>query len=952
MQGGQTMATIRPTLILGIGTTGLKILEELEKLWIITFSQPMPSIFQLVAIDTEEKSAQRTSLGNSQIQVINIGVNTALAKTTLGQNLGRDPFWLRDVEEKIIRRVTPVNPNIQRLEHVRNVSIGGAWNIRSLGRLSLWGSWVNFTNLLNVALGQMKLATPQVFQEAAAFFGAYGDNVVPQSVAYVVGSTGGGTGSGIVIDIGHHLIGKVNNRFGIFLLPVNDPQVLDMTILAGRAKPANTYATLEEMRFYFDQNTCGNAEDPVWSDNNARNSGIPYDLVYLVGSLQIGMRFKEMWRIIAFRLFLGMLGLTDHLINGGLGGAGLGALTKSRWITTGLTAFYRPKREIEESSASILGAQLVNELTKTVNPGDVKQEKDEWISKVLEEVVIQLSGADNPPEVQIAAQIQSLRGGEKSWKDFEDGEKPKFKEKGSYYVTIEGNLEEASNNLNNRFDGNLRELTNQKQSLRWAEEAARALAEGTEQIHCVADEVLEYWDKIRVPKNDDELNTKVEDTFKELRNISGVFGPRPLGEYYEVIFERLNGLLTQVKEFKLRGTLANLKAYVGEHYRKIQELRQSLETVVKDKLLSDPSSLKAHIQVGATMWHPVYGTGSLEDDVKATIGTILQKDAVIRQIPLDFGNVEKFLGQVSKIEDLSRRWIPGNLWDTLHPHPSDSSRQDPTEEEIALSIREQLSSHNNISAKAPRVNVSNAANQNRAQAIALANSAEGGLLDRDPNVIPTPVIRGILASDMANLGGIIDATNLRPLVIHALEDFVAFCVEQGDISINWLNDLNVWRNWYQNAEVRKTFLLHTFDLEGYAKLGEVRDRVQMALHLLIEYTPTGIPQLPCSPALFNVQPGGRVLFQQLNLTVQAADVINGGDSLEMVVERLADNPNLYTQFRQTLIAALKTPHNSGAELQKRLNNLENTNVIDAQKATSLRMKYFGDGVQSGLVARV
>jgi hypothetical protein len=821
------MAIIRPTLIVGIGTTGLEMLEDLENLWIITFGERMPSIFQLVVLETNRTYANPTPLGASQIRVVNIGQgNITQAKNIVRQNLGDDPFWLEGVE-RIAGRP---------LENVRNSTAGGSYHIRALGRQSLWASWNGFAGTLNAALNQIRPHTnPAGFAQAGNFFGRFGDTVDTNPVAYVVGSSGGGTGSGIVIDIGHYLYNWVNgDLLGILLLPVQDLQHLNLTQVDGQAKLANTHATIKELLFYLDQRTCGDAEDSKWPNNLQRNPGIPYKLVYLEGSLQLGRRFEEVERIIAFRLFLGLLGLTHQVLAGGLGGAGLGAL-QTRFVTSGLTAFYHPRREIVEASASILGVQLIDILIGEVNKEEAKQEMRVWISDVLEDGLTRLSGTTNRPEDDIEREVDRFIRGELNIVKLETALKPKFSVGGYYLGILDGNLPTVSDKFRTQLNEKLIEITNQKKSLRWAEEAAMGLPD-------VIGEVFKHWGEVGVPGNDADLQKTVEERFKSLREVGGGvnpfdFGPLQLGKYYEVIDERLLEILKLVEAYKLRRALNELQTYAQTRSQDIQAKRVNLENNVRNIILSEPTRLKAHIDAGATMLLPVYATNDIEGDVRATIGNTIGIVATVAQTPLDFGQVQTFLDAAFRSEP-AQTWIPNNIWDIIYPSGGRISPQD-----IALNIKVNLINHNTLRAKVPDVNVTNAAGQKTTDAVNLANSAESGLLMLDATKlgVPTYIVRGVLGKDGGNLNPIVAIPGLTPLGLQifasdALSDFVAFCIEKGNLSLDLLADgPSVWEAWYNNPTLKNNFVLHTFDLEGCAKLEEIREFVQMALHLLITY---------------------------------------------------------------------------------------------------------------------
>ena len=944
------MATIRPTLIVGIGTTGLEILEDLENLWIVTFSTKIPSIFQLVVLETNRTYANPTPLGESQIKVINIGQdNITKAKNIVRDGLHRDPFWLEGIESLAGRS----------LENVRNSTAGGSYHIRGLGRQSLWASWHSFSDTLNTALSQINSSiNAPGFIEAQNFFNKFGDNVDNNCVAYVVGSSGGGTGSGIFIDIGHYLRGHFGNNgtvFGMLLLPIQDAAHLNLNQIDGKIKLANTAATLEELMFYLDQRSCGETEDLVWPNNLPRYHNLPYDLIYLEGSLQLGRRFTDIERAIAFRLFLGLFGISHQVIAGGSGGAGFGTL-KQRFVTSGLTAFYHPRREIVEASASILGVQLINDLTSSVGSEEPKVEMRKWLSDAVENWIAGLSGTVSRPEDDIKKEVDRLQKGEcKNLAELNAELEPRFLPgpHGRYLGILDGNLLEISNRLKTQFGEKLIDIANQHKSLMWAKESASGISD-------VIDEIFNHWNEIGVPVNEPSLPEAVKKHFEALKDVgSGVnpfdFGAARLGKYHDVIYERLIWLLKLIKAYKLRKALNDLKTDSETRSKAITTEMQNLENV-KSFLLNEPARLHFHIQAGSTMLLPVYSTGIFEGDVGTTIGNAIGVTVIVNQVPgggftvtannvfLDFGRIPDFLAAIFGGE-IEKSWIPDDIWSMLHPGSGRNTFKD-----IALGIKANLINHVALTEKVPDVNVTSVAGQRGADAINLANGARTGFLDLDAKKQgeSTPIISGVLGRDSGNLQPIATnlATNssLNPLGIKtfasdALKDFVAFCFEAGNISLDLLMDYPVWQNWYNDPVLKHDYLLNTFDLNGCIKIEKMRELVQMALHLLITYRDNDyIPILSHAGTIFTAK-NGKVVFSSLIPPIEVSDPINGSD-INKAVKVLASNPNLEANFKNNLKIALNNPVNGIATLQDRLSKLYQ--ILGPQKIAELQRKYFGD----------
>lgn len=175
------------TLIIGIGTSGLNIIEEIQQFhYEFTGKNKPGSNVEYMYIETDAaRKPRKTANGETDIRplIFSLGAN-AVDVANLKKMDGIDSSWLPE-SSAILANLT------------------GAGGMPTYGRLSLWGA-SNFNNF--------KRELKQKYQRI-------GGN--KQTQILIVGSLTGGTGSGLCVDIPYLVKNITNNANvnGIFLLP-------------------------------------------------------------------------------------------------------------------------------------------------------------------------------------------------------------------------------------------------------------------------------------------------------------------------------------------------------------------------------------------------------------------------------------------------------------------------------------------------------------------------------------------------------------------------------------------------------------------------------------------------------------------------------------------------------------------------------------------------------------
>ena len=225
------------TLVIGIGTTGMHVLEEAQQFNYEFMNQNTPEGVEYIFIDTDSGSQPRnTPLGYTAIKKIHISlkdIDTSVAQ--LRENPNFDSEWF------------PPKLNI-------TAERGAAGGRPTYGRLALWAYLNNIkTRIQNFA--QME-----------------GDKRV-----LVVGSLTGGTGSGICVDLAYlirEIIPKVDLQ-AVFMVP--SAQKFSQK---DRLLYENAYSALRSIEYYSVTNNKYQMRTP--NDVALDNPKPPYDLVSII----------------------------------------------------------------------------------------------------------------------------------------------------------------------------------------------------------------------------------------------------------------------------------------------------------------------------------------------------------------------------------------------------------------------------------------------------------------------------------------------------------------------------------------------------------------------------------------------------------------------------------------------------------------------------------------------
>jgi len=235
------------TIVIGIGSTGLRIIEQAEQFHYELTGQNKPGRnVEYLFLETDISARpRRNASGETEIQPVLLNSGNYRADLQLFEDRSDiDSSWI------------PTHVMLQD---------DGAGGQPALGRLALWvnGNYRVFQNRLAESIGRVLMGNPQ-----------------QKLQVLVVGTLTGGTGSGICVDIAYLVrqrLGGANSQVnGIFLLPGRD----DMESLLPMCR--NSFSALSALQAYSKDVTryssfCSGLSGPLNENQNA-----PYDLITLL----------------------------------------------------------------------------------------------------------------------------------------------------------------------------------------------------------------------------------------------------------------------------------------------------------------------------------------------------------------------------------------------------------------------------------------------------------------------------------------------------------------------------------------------------------------------------------------------------------------------------------------------------------------------------------------------
>lgn len=279
-----------PTIFVGVGGTGHEVLSRVRRLVEETYGslRNFPIIsFLIIDTDKEYKVTNPTAAGSAFKD--------------------NEKYWAA-VSGKQVRDMTTNMQNYPWIENwfpselERNIGAleAGAGQIRGCGRFAYFCNYHNIKTAFDNALDRVK-------GNENFMLDRYGIKVPTSSInVFLVGSLSGGTGSGMLIDIGYSVRHWLKAQASPLITAIVPMPEAFSGINVGDRVLANGYAALMELNYFSDYRTEYITQFSQSNLDEIREKRPPYDYTYLVGTKNGESEFTldQLRELIAQNIFL------------------------------------------------------------------------------------------------------------------------------------------------------------------------------------------------------------------------------------------------------------------------------------------------------------------------------------------------------------------------------------------------------------------------------------------------------------------------------------------------------------------------------------------------------------------------------------------------------------------------------------------------------------------------
>lgn len=522
----------KPILLVGIGSSGLYVLEQVQSFYFENTGKNKPNYVEYLYIETNKDNEPGITALPSEIKRVYI-------------SLADMKIMIREMKEKY--------PDISWLppeEYVIQAGMG-AGGIPACGRLALWGKNSEGNNLKNVID-----ALQDMYNRVSGPGARDSDGSTP--AVFITGSVTGGTGSGAFIDLAYlvrRIIPGIKELFSLILLPP-DPDIVE----GNEIIYANSYGSLRALDHFNDAKTTYSAHDRAFEPYKEP----PFELTQLISqSYNAGLpklsNLGGLYKMAGLYLFLNVVGLRgkrfERLVDAS------GNMQIGKYGTFGLSGIQYPKTQIEEFLALQIGGSLLDRWIDSdfyyqqnqklkIDRGHITRDMNNRFSQILRGAFDNLNvlGGGGNIKADLKKQIQAMLAQEKgdpdqyTYKLFSPG----FLE--GYYVTVNNNIPNAMDFLVSSISDLVVNDFNKYENLYFAKEQLKVIADAIQNT-------LEYWKSLGISsfanKWENFLNDQVNWVW------SGTY--KLILEQPNVLYDRMLVVLDQMKMHLMVNKLLDLR---------------------------------------------------------------------------------------------------------------------------------------------------------------------------------------------------------------------------------------------------------------------------------------------------------------------------------------------------------------------------------------------------------
>ena len=293
----EDIKSIVPTLVIGIGGTGLEVIMRIRRLITESYGslENLP-VVGFLHIDTD-REAQPANPLMAGPPLENYETYCSQVAFEEARKILHDPeswSWYHDwLPPELLDK-----PQLL-------VSQQGAGQIRACGRFSFFFNHDQIGKASQQAKQRIRRGEHRTFMSEK-----YGLDVKPQLNVFVACSIAGGTGSGMLIDLGYSLQRWFEGESDLKITAIiSTPDAFGSVSAKDKIK-CNGYAALMELNYFCDTSTTFSVRYAANEGSRIETNKPPYDLIYLVGTTNesgVNLKLDDVQEMMAQNIFLDLV---------------------------------------------------------------------------------------------------------------------------------------------------------------------------------------------------------------------------------------------------------------------------------------------------------------------------------------------------------------------------------------------------------------------------------------------------------------------------------------------------------------------------------------------------------------------------------------------------------------------------------------------------------------------